>query len=181
MDEYLWTRQLYLQYHASNSSSMDEWHVLSLGMKKNNLSFLRDEKEIMSLSFGDDFSVHVLQEVKQPFCFPSLAFYLVVPVWYPPEEKGKFCKNFMPGMCDEWGILEASTTWLCLKQALSSGRNAPFITRYPTIKCRINGQCRSLWEKKGHVDDLDENWMGVGIESLCFVKEMGERDELEAN
>jgi hypothetical protein len=31
------------------------------------------------------------------------------------------------------------------------------------------------------VDDLDENWMGVGIESLCFVKEMGERDELEAN
>jgi hypothetical protein len=31
------------------------------------------------------------------------------------------------------------------------------------------------------VDDLDENWMGVGIEVLCFVKEMGERDELEAN
>lgn len=28
------------------------------------------------------------------------------------------------------------------------------------------------------MDDLDENWMGVGIESLCFVKEMGERDEL---
>ncbi len=116
MDEY-WTRWLHLQYHALNSSLVDEWHVSSLGMKKNNVSFIRDEKELMSLSSVVMIFQFIMYYKKwsRHFAFLILLHFILL---YPSDthqisqEKGKFCKNFTPGMCDEWGIPEASTTWM---------------------------------------------------------------------
>jgi hypothetical protein len=149
MDEYLWTHQLHLQYHASNSSSMDEWHVLSLGMKKNNVSFLRDEKEIMSLSLVMIFQFVYYKKWSSHFAFLVLHFILLYPSDTHQRKKVNSARTlcrvcvmngaFLPELsaCLRQSQVVLASGTKCLLEAESSGacfRNAPFITHYPTLK-----------------------------------------------
>jgi hypothetical protein len=67
---------------------------------------VRDEKELMSLSLVMIFQFMYYKKWSSHFAFLILHFILLYPsdTHQISQEKGKFCKNFTPGMCDEWGI-----------------------------------------------------------------------------
>ncbi len=95
-----WTNIEPVSFISLNSSLVDECHVSSLGMKKkSNVSFLRDEKDLMSLSLVMNFGFMYYKKLSRHFAFLILHFIMLYPsdTHQTSQEKGKFCKNFYAG------------------------------------------------------------------------------------